>query len=731
MSVQSRAATLAGSVARSILFVLFELNTDHVLCRNATSSRMKRGSVKPALDCGFSALALGLNDLNGSGYVALSSTQPVDAHATLFQEQHKVTEIREKIKTFLASNGMIKGHSTNPARPGEDDAIILHFSDNDYSSSSLPSAKNSPKSALLGLASTVDDYKLHPLDNTSSVRDQASSSSWHQLPPINDPYNDHHSAHLLLSASAASSSVSVAAAGRSSHSHARHRLHPYSRHASPVSASSGSSMSSSSSSIYPHYNPYSLVPYPNPTQGSSFGALYAPFSIPEDLIEAPLLPSVDLHRRYSPFVPLDDLVAHYLRTVVKLQYLLADDMDLEIITRDIHSHMSLYADSARLLSFIHCERIYDPKAMALKNGTAKGRLEKLEEFLKNNEREINEDAAMASLNVISSFLFDGGKGDWESWLEIACIYVENLVKQYGDPMQALQRCTKRENFLVKTTIWFDTLASITTLRDPRLLHVIRQLYSPNASSMMDVDPDAAATSSYSHNLSMMTTMGCENIVVWAIAETSQLAAWKRTHGTEGSLSMTHLVEEGNRIEQYLRLSPSPVSSHTRTRGHLPQGEKEWSREYTAKIFKASAKVYLRSVVSGDFPALREIKDAVVETMNVYKEMNNVSEMFSPSPGVGVDVSGTSTSMSVGPGGAAIRDSIIQSTVFALFICGCLTDDTDKAQRGVIRNELVARGGLGNCSSIGEVLEEIWNAPRGEGEQVPWRQKLHDEKLLLV
>jgi C6 transcription factor Pro1 len=473
---------------------------------------------------------------------------------------------------------------------------------------------------------------------------------------------------------------------------------------------------------------------PNPTQGSSFGALYAPFSISEDLIEEPLLPSVEAQWRYSPFVPLDDLVDHYLRTVVKLQYLLADDMDLEIITRDIHSHMSLYADAARLLSSIHCERIYDPKAMALKNGTAKGRLEKLEEFLRNNEREINEDAAMASLNVVSSFLFDGGKGDWESWLEIACIYVENLITQYGDPVQALQLCNKKDNFLVKTTIWFDTLASISTMRGPRLLSVIRQLYSPNASSVMDVDPSGVATSPYSHNLSMMTTMGCENIVVWAIAETSQLAAWKRTHESKGSLSMTRLVEEGNRIEQYLRLNPPPDSPHTHTHGHLPQGEKEWSRKYTAEIFKASAKVYLRSVISGDFPAVREIKDAVLETVNVYKEMNTMSEVFSTSTGVGVGMGmgmGVGMNMSMGQSGATMRDSVVRSTVFALFICGCLTDDSDKTQRDLILNELVANDGPGNCSIIGKVLEGIWTAPRGKGEQVPWRQKLHDEKLLLV
>jgi hypothetical protein len=53
------------------------------------------------------------------------------------------------LKAFLASNDMIKGRSTHPARPGEGagEAIILHLSDNNPSSSS----DSSPESTLLGL----------------------------------------------------------------------------------------------------------------------------------------------------------------------------------------------------------------------------------------------------------------------------------------------------------------------------------------------------------------------------------------------------------------------------------------------------------------------------------------------------------------------------------------------------------------------------------------------------
>lgn len=63
------------------------------------------------------------------------------------QENRNVVDLREKIKTFLASQGMIKGHSGSGPRASEPEAQILHLS-NDYVSPST-----SPQTPTLSISS--------------------------------------------------------------------------------------------------------------------------------------------------------------------------------------------------------------------------------------------------------------------------------------------------------------------------------------------------------------------------------------------------------------------------------------------------------------------------------------------------------------------------------------------------------------------------------------------------
>lgn len=52
------------------------------------------------------------------------------AHTRRVQENNSVTELREKIKTFLASQGMIKGHSGSGPRTTDGDPPVLVLVDN-------------------------------------------------------------------------------------------------------------------------------------------------------------------------------------------------------------------------------------------------------------------------------------------------------------------------------------------------------------------------------------------------------------------------------------------------------------------------------------------------------------------------------------------------------------------------------------------------------------------------
>lgn len=67
------------------------------------------------------------------------------------QETRNVVDLRDKIKTFLASQGMIKGHSGAAPRVAEHDPQILTLSA-DY-----PSPTNSPQTPTLSIPSTNDE----------------------------------------------------------------------------------------------------------------------------------------------------------------------------------------------------------------------------------------------------------------------------------------------------------------------------------------------------------------------------------------------------------------------------------------------------------------------------------------------------------------------------------------------------------------------------------------------
>lgn len=95
----------------------------------------------------------------------------------IFQETEKVLIIRERIKGFLASQGMLKGHAGIGSRDSEQ--VICRLVTDDYSSSS-----ESPPGQTLTLPS-ADDYPLHhhrTSHHTSAMREQAwesGSSSYH------------------------------------------------------------------------------------------------------------------------------------------------------------------------------------------------------------------------------------------------------------------------------------------------------------------------------------------------------------------------------------------------------------------------------------------------------------------------------------------------------------------------------------------------------------------------
>jgi len=253
---------------------------------------------------------------------------------------------------------------------------------------------------------------------------------------------------------------------------------------------------------------------------------------------------------------------------------------------------------------------------------------------------------------------------------------------------ALDACNPKDEFIVKTTIWFDVIGSITMQEQPRLLCAIRELFDPNRGFI------GGSETSYS----MMSPMGCENVIVWALAEASSLSCWKRSSKRKGTLSQRELVRKVEEIEKHLELQPP-----------LPQPPLEnpemWSRLLASRIFRSATKLFLQSIVNGDHPRVPEIKSCVEETFNCINISNAVSN----------------------------KPAIVRSTVFGIFLCGSLMDDHDKRRTLSLHLEQEAGSdGVGNTSTVLSLLREQWEARKSSPKSsVPWREQLKKAQVLLV
>lgn len=409
---------------------------------------------------------------------------------------------------------------------------------------------------------------------------------------------------------------------------------------------------------------------------------------------APIYPASD--------IPPDqiELVQHYLTNVLPIQYLLADHSINDFMIKMIMKSPSA-RDAACVLSALHYNSLYRNTSYGRDNTELYRRVESSLA----SRHTYSEGDAMAGLHIVSTFLFSGGRGQWEFYLDIAAQYVRAQLSDpaYYGPEDVLKKCTDSTRFIIKTTMWFDVLASVTMQSVPRFLEVYRLLFG-RAGAYID-DPAAAP------EISMLPVMGCENTVVLAIAEISNLANWKATQRRLGGLSVPALVERGMEIEsKYLAPDAGGVGVGVGAAGVAGDDEIAQRRRLTNDVFRASARVYLHTVLSGDYPACPEIHRAVRETIECLQR-------------VPADV-------------PSLSRSVVRSVVFGICIAGCLTDDA--RQRQFLLTLLGKQQGesVGNVGEVKALLEKVWRrreAP-GRGEPVNWREVMresHPDALLLV
>ncbi|KAF9267909.1 hypothetical protein L218DRAFT_955081 [Marasmius fiardii PR-910] len=604
------------------------------------------------------------------------------------RESSNVSDIRGKIKQFLASQGMIKGHSgpssrTAPASAEEqqEERVTLKLASEAYPSS----ASESPPNNLLVLSN--EDLRHTQVSNVRGGEEGPG--------PGPNPWG--------------SPSFPTGSATYESQPILHHSPQPESPPFYPQEAPAyDPSLMNHNSTTLASWAPPPIDPALVPIHASSYGHSYSYTPDDEDIYMAYGGASSSENSPTNALIlaPIiygqgttDEWMQHYTNVIIGKQYQLANDLITKIASESVQSGTARSA--AQLLALVHFQRTKrarygDQHVPALKISDISNRYKQLQEVLK-KEHHDNSDA-VGALNVVSAFLFDGGYGEWLGWLKIAVTQSRKILgnQRYLSYKDALVSCSSLEQFIVKTTIWFDVLASVTTMEPPALYDVIQDIFDPNKTSNIR----EASSDEHAETLSMMAIMGCEGRIIWALAQVSRLAKNKEDFVSRGALDTKALVQSASVIESYLH-PPDP----SLFANELPH------RKIISEVFRHAARLYLFTVVHGDFPNVKPIIEAV-EATSAALQRSRTALLASKD-----------------------RHIVIRSTVFAVFLCGCLCQDKDAQNRKI--NQLAAGGedeiAYGNYKGVLEVIEKVWahrtnSTPR---EPVPWRQKLRECQLLLV
>lgn len=121
--------------------------------------------------------------------------------------------------------------------------------------------------------------------------------------------------------------------------------------------------------------------------------------------------------------------------------------------------------------------------------------------------------------------------------------------------------------------------------------------------------------------------GCQNWVMIYIGKIASLDEWRRKSQRSRTLSMIELVQKATQLETELK---SALSDFVKNRKSSTDVNKSLFMphltpltiyaDYVTEVYGTSALTYLHVVVSGAYPELPEIRDNVVKTMEMLKQI---------------------------------------------------------------------------------------------------------------
>ncbi|KAG2038944.1 hypothetical protein BDR03DRAFT_272538 [Suillus americanus] len=252
--------------------------------------------------------------------------------------------------------------------------------------------------------------------------------------------------------------------------------------------------------------------------------------------------------------------------------------------------------------------------------------------------------------MVSYFVFSGEQGQWQAFLDSACeISIKVLQRSHVAPDWALRSFSDSMRFIIKTSMWFDVLASATLIRRPKFLEVLRSLCGPTT-----------AVNGGRPELCMMDIMGCENRIVLALTD---LACWKDECRRAGRFRVSELVRRGKDIETILKSTNVPAHLHARRR-------------------RLRLMYFARLPLSISIPSYLGIMHNVQKLWTTSQKQSSVSSVLKTP-----------------------ARHVVRSVVFSICICGCLTDVPGYRRYFLRHLHEQQTGTVGNCAQL---MREVWS-----------------------